>query len=110
MATFNTIHIFGFGVVQVITKDKNIQTPISTVQAQADACIDNVWSKRPQGYAGAKEYHAINTFADMFSDWQSKNKGDENFRIPYAELDSALFETLALAVLATETPVDAPTN
>lgn len=106
MATFNTIHIFGFGVVQVITNDKNIQTPITTVQAQADACIDNVWSKRPQGYAGAKEYHAINTFNDMFSDWQSKNRTDENFRVPYAELDAALFEALATAVLATETPVN----
>lgn len=99
MSTFNTIHIFGFGVVQVIGKDFNVQTKIANVQAQADACINEVWSKKPANSTGTKEYHAINIFNDMFADWQPKNKGEKGFRTKYDQLDSSLFESLANAVI-----------
>ena len=69
---FNTIHIFGFGTVQVIGKDLNVQTSITNVQAQATACIDNVWSKKPADNTATKEYHAVNIFSGMFADWQTK--------------------------------------
>lgn len=99
---FNTIHIFGFGTVQVITDTKNVQSPIADVQAEADACIDNVWGNAPTNppYAGTKSYHAINTFYDMFSDWQPNIQGEKGFRVPYAELDNTLFEALATKVLS----------
>lgn len=97
---FNTIHIFGFGTVQVITDTQNVQADISLVQAQADACIDNVWANKPADYTGTKSYHAINTFYDMFSDWQPSVKGETGFRAQYSDLDGSLFEALASAVLA----------
>jgi hypothetical protein len=97
---FNTIHIFGFGTVQVITETQNVQADISLVQAQADACIDNVWANKPADYTGTKSYHAINTFYDMFSDWQPNVQGEQGYRVEYANLDSSLFEALASAVLA----------
>jgi len=99
MSTFNTIHIFGFGVVQVIGKDFNVQTAISNVQVQADACIDNVWSKKPSGNNTTKEYHAINVFDDAFADWQPKIKDEVGFRTKYEELDATLFNALAESVI-----------
>lgn len=107
MSTFNTIHIFGFGTVQVIGKDTNIQTPISSVSAQAQAVIDNVWSKKPSDNNGTKEYHAINIFNGMFADWQSKVKGEKGFRTQYADLDATLIDALVSEVLAKQ-PAPAP--
>ena len=104
MATFNTIHIFGFGVVQVIGNNLNIQVPISSVQSEANACIDNVWSTKPSGNNTTKEYHAINVFDNMFADWQSKIKDEEGFRTKYTELDASLFEALAQAVISLPKP------
>ena len=97
---FNTIHIFEFGTVQVITDTKNVQCPISDVQVQADACIDNVWTNAPADYSGTKSYHAINTFYGLFSDWQPNVEGEEGFRVEYQNLDNQLFIDLANAVLA----------
>jgi hypothetical protein len=99
MATFNTIHIFGFGTIQVIGKDLNVQTPIANVQAQADACINNVWSKKPTDSTITKQYHAVNVFNGMFADWQTKVKGEKGFRAKYEELDGSLFQALAQAVI-----------
>lgn len=97
---FNTIHIFGFGTVQVITDTQNVQCPIADVQAEADACIDDVWGQAPTDYTGTKSYHAINTFYGMFSDWQPSVQGEEGFRVPYSELQSSWFEALATKVLS----------
>ena len=114
MSTFNTIHIFGFGVVQVIGKDFNVQTKIQNVQVQADACIENVWSKKPADNTDTKEYHAINVFNTIFADWQPKGKNEKGFRTKYDELDAKLFDDLATSVMAIEVvppmlPTDAPT-
>ena len=104
MSTFNTIHIFGFGVVQVIGKDFNIQAPIFSVQSQANACIDNLWSTKPSDNTSTKQYHAINVFDNMFADWQSKIKGEKGFRTEYKDLDASLFEALAQAVISLPKP------
>jgi len=105
---FNTIHIFGFGTVQVIGKDLNVQTSITNVQAQATACIDNVWSKKPADNTATKEYHAVNIFSGMFADWQTKIKGEKGFRVKYEDLDGSLFETLAQAVIDAQPVVTPP--
>jgi len=114
MSTFNTIHIFGFGVVQVIGKDFNVQTAISNVQVQADACIDNVWSKKPADNTSTKEYHAINVFNNMFADWQPKVNVEKGFRTKYDQLNSSLFDALANSIMAIEVvspmlPTEVPT-
>jgi hypothetical protein len=106
MSHYNTIHIFHFGTVQVIGKDTNIQTSITSVQTEAQAVIDNVWSKKPSDNNGTKEYHAINIFEGMFADWQPKVKGEKGFRTKIADLDSTLIDALAQAVKNTQpTPV-----
>jgi hypothetical protein len=98
--TWNTIHIFGFGTVQVISDTQNVQAPMSAVQTQADAVIDDIWGKKPADYTGQKTYHAINNFNELFADWLPKEDGVKSFRVQAADLDQVLLDALAAAVLA----------
>jgi hypothetical protein len=95
---YSTIHIFNFGIVQVIGKNFNIQTSISNVQSEVDACIDEIWSKVPTSIQ--KDYHSINIFNNVFSSWNTRIKGEEGFRVDYKDLDASLFEALVTSVKA----------
>jgi hypothetical protein len=107
---FRTIHIFGFGVAQVIDKDLNLQCKVSEVQAQVDACVNNVWSKKPSdSNITTNEYHAINVFDDMFADWQPKIKGEKGYRTEYKDLDDSLFQALAQAIIDAQPIPTTPT-
>jgi hypothetical protein len=103
---WNTIHIFGFGTVQVISDDKNVQVPISAVQAETQAVIDDVWTNKPEGYEGPESYHAINSFYDLFSDWLPSQREAESFRVGVDKLDKNLFDALAEAVFNYVPPVE----
>lgn len=98
--TYSTIHIFGFGIVQVIGKNFNYQVKTSQVQTQADACINEVYSKKPTDSTTTNQYHAINIFNESFADWMSGLKIEKGFRINYSDLNSQVFETLAQDVIA----------
>jgi hypothetical protein len=102
--TFSTIHIFGFGNVQVIGQNFNHQVKISQVQSEVDACVSMVYSNKPTDSTTPNTYHAINIFNDMFADWLSNVKGQEGFRVKYSDLDSSVIEALANAVIALSTP------
>jgi hypothetical protein len=95
---YNTLHIFGFGVVQVIGTDFNYQVDASLVQMELDPCINNVYDNKPLGSTTPKTYHAINVFNDLFADWLAKESDDESFRVQYSDLDPTLFDALVLAV------------
>lgn len=99
MSNFNTLHIFGFGDVQVITKDGGA-TKKSSDLTTLQAVIDNVWSKKNSDNEGTKEYHAVNIFNGMFADWQSKVKGEKSYRTEYAKLDLVVVQALIDEVLA----------
>jgi hypothetical protein len=96
---WNTLHIFGFGTVQAISDNQNVQAPFSAVQAEAQAVVDNVWANRPKSYVGEKTYHAINNFYELFSDWLPSEPGMQSFRVQGADLDQSLLDALAVAVL-----------
>lgn len=100
---WNTIHIFGFGTVQVISDTQNVQAPIADVQAEAQAVIDNVWAGKPEGYTGPKTYHAINNFNGLFSDWLPNSPDAQSFRVEAANLDQSLLDALAAAVFVDST-------
>ena len=112
--TWNTIHIFGFGTVQVISDTQNVQVPIADVQAEAQAVIDNVWANKPADYTGPKTYHAINNFNTLFSDWLPNSPDAQSFRVEAANLDQTLLDALAAAVFVdgttTTTTTVAPTT
>jgi hypothetical protein len=102
---WNTLHIFGFGTIQAITDTQNVQVPYSAVKEKADLVVDNIWSKKPEGYIGEKSYHAINNFYELFSDWLPNESSAKSFRVQAADLDQQLLNDLAEAVLNYTPPV-----
>lgn len=103
MADFNTIHIFGFGDVQIITKDKTVTKKYSTL-TKAKAVVDEIYALKPVDYTGAAEYHAVNIFADMFADFQPKGqlgqKPIKGFRVKYADITATAISALVAELLA----------
>ena len=65
MSNWSTLHIFGFGDVQVISKDGGATKKASTL-TKLQAVIDNVWSTKPTDNTSTKQYHAINIFEGCF--------------------------------------------
>jgi hypothetical protein len=96
---WNTLHIFGYGDVQVISKDGS-KTKKANTLTKLQAVVDNVWDNKPIDYVGVKEYHAINTFDGMFSDWQAKAQDEKGYRVEYANLNSVAIQELVDEVWA----------
>jgi hypothetical protein len=103
--TYNTLHIFGYGEVQVIGKDSNKKVATSEL-TKVQAVVDNVYSFKPEESTATEEYHAINIFNDMFADWQTKQQGVEGWRVEYAELDAVAIEELVAEVIAYVAPTE----
>ena len=93
MKKWNTLHIFGFGDVQLITDDGSVTKKASEL-LNLNSVIDMIWATKPTDNPLQKEYHAINIFYSMFSDWQAKNVNEEGFRTPYANLNNNLIQSL----------------
>jgi hypothetical protein len=96
---YNTIHIFGFGIVKVIGNGFNYQIQGSMVQMELDSCINNVYENKPTNSTTPNTYHAINVFNDSFTDWLAKEEGQESFRVESSKLNTTLFDALAMAVI-----------
>lgn len=110
MATWSTLHIFGYGETQLIGDNFNYKTSTSNL-ASAPAVVADVYSKKPDGSDASSDYHAVNIFNDMFADYQP-NSGS-GFRVQYAELNQVLIdalveEILAISVTTTTTTTIAP--
>ena len=106
MSNFNTIHIFGYGETQLISADSNKKVA-SSLLTSLQAVIDNVYSKKPTDNNAGTEYHAINIFNNMFADYIPKTKGEDSFRVKYADLDATLIDALILEINSIEvTPVE----
>jgi len=103
MADFNTIHIFGFGDVQLISKDKSV-TKKYTDLTKAKAVVDKIYALKPADYAGTENYHAINIFSDMFADFQTKAVEGQprvkGFRVNYNDIDAKAINALVAELLA----------
>ena len=93
---YNTLHIFGYGECQVITDTENKKVPTSDCPS-AQAVIDMIYALKPVDNNAGTDYRAINIFNDMFADYQSP---EGNFRVEYAELDSALIDQLVSEIEA----------
>jgi hypothetical protein len=99
MATWSTLHIFGYGETQLIGTDSNKKVP-STALTTLAAVVNNVYSFKPEGNTANEEYHAINIFYDMFADWQTSQQGVQGWRTQYAELDVTLIDALIVEINA----------
>lgn len=90
---WSTIHIFGYGETQLIGKDLNKKVKTSELTT-VQAVIDNVYSLKPEDNLATTEYHSINIFNDMFSDWATKDKETKGWRTQYSLLDATLIDAL----------------
>jgi hypothetical protein len=103
MANFNSIHIFAFGDVQIISKDKNATKKYSEL-TKAKAVVDKIYALKPVEYAGLEDYHAINIFSDMFADFQPKGLEGQTrvkgFRVKYKDIDTKAINALVAELLA----------
>lgn len=105
-----TIHIFGYGEAQIISKDVNFKAPVGSF-TKLQAVIADVKSKMPAGKTVA-EHHAINIFGDLRADFQAKSaegakpmaENTGSFSVPFSDLNAtklnaliAEFATLASA-------------
>ena len=99
MANWITLHIFGFGDVQVISQGGSVTKPASSLTS-LQSVVDNVWSTKPVGYIGVEDYHAINIFESLFADWLPNDNKEKDFRTQYADLDIVAIQALVDEVLA----------
>ena len=99
MTPFNTLHIFEFGDVQLITKEVNVIKKSETL-TKLQAVIDDVWGKKPAGNNSTSDYHAINIFDGMFADFQPKTKGEKGYRIKFGQLNVDALNDLVDEMLA----------
>ena len=107
MATYNTLHIFGYGETQLITDTENKKVPSSELLS-LQAVVDNVYSKKPADNNADTNYHAINIFNTMFADWLPSEKDQKSFRVPYGDLNEALIDTLVAEIEAIPVPAPEP--
>jgi hypothetical protein len=97
MATWSTLHIFGYGETQIISDNVNFKTATSNLLA-AQPVVDDVYSHKPVDSDASASYHAVNIFNGMFADFQP-NIG-AGFRVQYAELNEILIDALVEEIVA----------
>jgi hypothetical protein len=97
MATWSTLHIFGYGETQLIGDKVNFKTATSNLLA-AQPVVDDVYSHKPEGSDASASYHAVNIFNGMFADFQP-NSGT-GFRVQYSELNQILIDALVEEIVA----------
>lgn len=96
MATYNTLHIFGYGESQVITDTENKKVS-SNELTKVQAVVDNIYSLKPADNNAGTDYRTINIFNDLFVDY-SDNEGN-SFRVEYSEVDSKKINALVTEIL-----------
>lgn len=96
MTEFNTIHVFGFGTAQIISKDVNKQVPASGLTSLA-AFVDHVKTFVPKDVV-LTDYHVIHIFNNMdvrYLGKATKNNGEKTtFSVKLADVDAALLAAL----------------
>jgi hypothetical protein len=97
MATWSTLHIFGYGETQLIGDKVNFKTATSNLAA-AQPVVDDVYSHKPVDSDASSSYHAVNIFNGMFADFQP-NSGT-GFRVQYSELNQVLIDALVEEIVA----------
>ena len=95
MSTFNTIHVFGFGDVQVIDDATNKIVKADDLSSLL-AFVDHIKALRPQGVADLS-YHVIHVFNGASIRYLADNVGDDSgtFSLEWSEIDPSFASALA---------------
>jgi hypothetical protein len=107
MATWSTLHIFGYGETQLIGDKVNFKTATSNLLA-AQPVVDDVYSHKPVDSDASASYHAVNIFNGMFADFQPNN--GTGFRVQYSELNEILIDALIEEIVALIPPTTSTTT
>lgn len=88
MTKFITIHVFGYGEAQLITKDFNFKTKIEDIKT-VSALVDNIKTKKPTTKKEA-DHHAItispeSTTFTVIADKDVTSK--DSFQVKTSDLD-----------------------
>jgi len=102
METFNTIHVFSFGDIQIISKDKN-----GTVKAadltKLDAFVNHVKTFKPAEITFT-DYHTINVFYDNSVRYIGKPDVDKklktSFSVEFNKIDQTILNDLVAEVIS----------
>lgn len=74
-----TIHVFGYGETQYITKDINFKTATSDL-TKVQPLLDAIWAEKPEGTVGGDEFHTVTLFNHNHKIWSGK-KDQASFKI-----------------------------
>lgn len=87
---YNTLHIFGYGEIQVITDTENKK--VSTEDCPStQAVVDMVYTLKPEGNTAGTDYQNVTIIKDIYGSYSAI---DGSFRVEYSELDVALIDQL----------------
>jgi hypothetical protein len=67
-----TIHIFGYGETQIISKDLSVKVK-TTELTKVQPLVDAIWAKKPEDSEAEEKYHVIHCFSYDDVRWVSKN-------------------------------------
>lgn len=109
-----TMHIFGYGDVQIIGTEKSDNNPETAekdytkkVPAAAlsgiTALINSIYALKPVDNSAGKQFHSINIYPDLFIDFYPKNINTENqenpFRVDFDEINPAMLQNIINEVI-----------
>jgi uridylate kinase len=93
---YNTLHIFGYGEIQVITDTENKKVATDLIVG-VQLVVDDIYSKKPSDNPATNQYRTITILNDMFADYSDED--GNSFRVDYSELNAALIDALVEQVL-----------
>lgn len=109
-----TMHIFGYGDVQIIgtqksdnnpetsEKDYTKKAPVAALSG-ITALINSIYALKPVDNSAGKQFHSINIFQNLFIDFQPKNEGADKqqnpFRVDFDEIDPAMLQNVINEVI-----------
>ena len=109
MATFNTIHIFGFGDTKIIKQDLN-KSVKSADLTTLTAFVDSIKTQKPEDVVEA-DYHVIHIFNEGSVRYLGAGNvapnTDNSFAVEWANVDAALLDAL-VADIEAHLPVETP--
>lgn len=84
-----TLHIFGYGETQLISKENNDKYATDKL-TKVTALVDAIWGLKPAEVTGEKKYHIINFFSKEDVRWIDEN----SFKLKAEELLFTMIDEL----------------
>lgn len=94
--SWNTLHIFGYGQVQLISNTENKLVDWDLCPS-TQAVVDMVYSHKPLDSVATTNYRVVTIYNEKAAIYQTI---DDSFRVDYSELDLALIEQLVSEIQA----------